>query len=213
VTTCVRRVRLELPDGSRDEFNYVPNLREASCELRRECSREASSELRETKFCKKVHKSCTGEASCELPDTQVHMGHAQVRPVVSCLVHKNIAYVKLVVSCVWQREQTVHVELHTWSTWISSMFQENYRAVIKEYSPARILKCPEHFQQDISQHHPRRFRQNSVENEILRCFTNILTITCLFFSFFRCLHRHSLFLRPFSVVKVFFFCFFSPNFW
>ena len=37
-----------------------------------ECSREASNELRETQFCKKVHKSCTGEASCELPLTQVY---------------------------------------------------------------------------------------------------------------------------------------------
>jgi len=86
-----------------------------------------------------------------------YMSHVQVRPVVSCLVHKIIAYVRPVVSCVWQREQTVHVELHTWSTWINPIFQENYhRAVIKEYLPARILKCPEHFQWDISQHHIRQ---------------------------------------------------------
>jgi len=76
----------------------------------------------------------------------LYMSNVQVRPVVSCLVHKNIAYVRPVVSCIWQREQTVHMELHTWSTWISPIFREKYhRAVIKEYSLAWILKCPEHF--------------------------------------------------------------------
>jgi len=48
MTTCARRVKLELPDGSRDEFTQVPSLREASTELRKACSREASGELRDT---------------------------------------------------------------------------------------------------------------------------------------------------------------------
>ena len=36
-----------------------------------------------------------------------------------------------------------------------------------------------------------------LKNEIPRCFAKILKITCLFFLFLRCLHRHKLILRTF----------------